>query len=89
MMKPHSLVALGVLLGVTASAATNVLTQQSAPRSTPYLARCVPAYEMETQLNQFGARGWRLVSMAGSSCLVTTSVGRHQSVSGFFVVLGR
>jgi hypothetical protein len=89
MMKPHSLVALGVLLGVTASAATKVLTQQSTPQTSPYLARCVPSYEMETQLNQLARRGWRLVTMAAANCLVDTPAGRQQLTSGFFVVLGR
>jgi len=44
---------------------------------------------METQLNQLGRRGWRLVSMAGSQCLVDKPAGGQRLTSGFFVVLGR
>lgn len=88
-MKPQALVALGVVLGVTASAATKVVTQQNAPPTAPYVARCIPAYDMETQLNQLGRRGWRLVSMAPSECLVPRPSGTNRPAPGFFVVLGR
>lgn len=93
MMKPHTLVALGALLGVTASAATAVLTQQNAARGQQparYQARCVLPTELESHLNQHGAQGWRLVSMVPGECAVKVS---HRALpvprAGFLVVLGR